>query len=315
MSDPASVRSRELLVSAQARLDEVLGLPRRLVMDLCTAGRVRVIAPGQTVGRAVLEGRPWLSPGTRVIVLDADTDPRLLAEEIPLVILHADEHLLLVIKPAELATMPGPGHPAGTLANALRALGCPLSSIEGPLRPGIVHRLDLGTSGVLAIACNDEAHRGLAAQFRTHQIERRYLALVRGQPHWEETEAEIWLARRRPGRRSFAAVAEGQGKWSRTRFRVLAQGPDTAVVEATPWTGRTHQIRVQLATLGHPLVGDIRYGGASARHHAQRLGIRRHALHAAELVLRHPVTGDRIGARAPLPPDLRATGLFPTEIL
>jgi 23S rRNA pseudouridine1911/1915/1917 synthase len=313
MSDPASAWPRELLVSARARLDEVLGLPRRLALELCAAGRVRVIAPGQTVGRAVLDGRPWLSPGTRVVVLGAGTDPRLLAEEIPLVILHADEHLLLVIKPAELATTPGPGHPAGTLANALRGLGCPLSSLEGPLRPGIVHRLDLGTSGVLAIACSDEAHRDLAAQFRSHQIERRYLALVRGQPSWEETEAETWLARRRPGRRSFAAVAEGQGRWSRTRFRVLAQGPDTAVVEAVPWTGRTHQIRVQLATLGHPLIGDIRYGGAAARHHAHRLGLRRHALHAAELVLRHPTTGVRVGARAPLPPDLRATGLFPAE--
>lgn len=314
MSGPASPLSRELLVSTPARLDEVLGLPRRLTLALCAAGRVRVIAPGQTVGRAVLEGRPWLSPGTRVLVLDADTDPRLLAEEIPLVILHADPHLLLVIKPAELATMPGPGHPAGTLANALRALGCPLSSLEGPLRPGIVHRLDLGTSGVLAVACNDETHRALAAQFRTHQIERRYLALVRGHPRWEETEAETWLARRRPGRRSFAAVAEGQGRWSRTRFRVLAQGPDITVVEATPLTGRTHQIRVQLATLGHPLVGDIRYGGAAARHHAQQLGLRRHALHAAELGLQHPATGARVRAHAPLPPDLRATGLFPAEV-
>ena len=315
MSDPASVQPQELRVTARARLDDVLGLPRRLAAELCAAGRVRVIAPDQTLGRAVLDGRPWLSPGTRVAVLDASVDPRFLPEEIPLEILHADEHLLLVIKPAELAMTPGPGHPAGTLANALRGLGRPLSSREGPLRPGIVHRLDLGTSGVLAVACTAEAHRGLATQFRSHQIERRYLALVRGQPPWEETEAEIWLARRRPGRRSFAAVAEGQGKWSRTRFRVLAQGPDTAVVEAMPWTGRTHQIRVQLATLGHPLVGDIRYGGAAARHHANRLGLRRHALHAAELILQHPVTGARIGARAPLPPDLRATGLFPSELL
>jgi 23S rRNA pseudouridine1911/1915/1917 synthase len=315
MNDPAGVQARELVVHARARLDEVLGLPRRLVQELCAAGRVRVLAPDQRLGRAVPEGRPWLSPGTRVVVLDPGTDPRFLGEEIPLEILHADEHLLLVIKPAELTTMPGPGHPAGTLVHALRGLGCPLSSIEGPLRPGIVHRLDLGTSGVLAVACSDEAHRGLAAQFRSHRIERRYLALVRGQPGWEETEAETWLARRRPGRRSFAAVAEGQGKWSRTRFRVLAQGPDTAVVEAKPLTGRTHQIRVQLATLGHPLVGDIRYGGAAARHHAHQLGLRRHALHAAELVLRHPATGAQIGARAPLPPDLRATGLFPPEIL
>ena len=287
------------------RLDEALGIDRRRLAALCAAGRVRILAAGQRHGRAILDGRPHLVEGERAIVLDEALDPRVLAEDLPLGVLHDDAHVLLVDKPAGMATHPGPKHPAGTLANALRGLGGPLSAVAGPLRPGIVHRLDLGTSGVMVVARTDEAHADLAAQFRSHSLARRYLALVRGEPAWDERTVESVLAQRRAGRRAFASFDDHPaGRRAITRFAVLARRGAFSVVEARPETGRTHQIRVHLASLGHPLVGDTLYGGAEARHLAHRLGLARVALHAADLAVKHPATGEPLAGHAPAPPDL-----------
>lgn len=280
---------------AGLRLDELLGVPRRSLRALVASGRLRVD------GRALLEGAPRLAPGSRVEVLRAGVDPALLAEAIPIPVLCEDDRLFFVDKPARMAVCPGPGRPAGTLANALRGLGRPLSNLEGPHRPGIVHRLDAGTSGVMAIAKSDAAHAELVALFAAHRVERRYLALVGGEPAWGERAVDAPLARRREGRRAHAVRADGRG--ARTAFRVLARAHGHAWIEATPATGRTHQIRVHLAALGHPVVGDTLYGGGDrAAREAARLGLRRPALHAVRLAF--PTLARE--ACAPLCADLEA---------
>jgi 23S rRNA pseudouridine1911/1915/1917 synthase len=293
---------------AGARLDEVLGLPRRTLAALCATGRVRALAPGEAHGRAILVGRPVLPPGARVTVLAEEVDPRVLAEDLPLPVLYADEHLLVVNKPAGMVTCPGAGHPAGSVANALRGLGGPLSSVEGPLRPGIVHRLDRGTSGALVVARTDAVHRLLVAAFAAHEVRRRYLAVVRGAPPWDELLADGAIGRRRPDRRACGVVEGGQP--ARTRLRVLRRADGLAVIAAEPETGRTHQVRVHLAAAGLPIVGDTLYGGAEARRLARGLGLDRPALHAAAITLRHPVTGAPLPIDAPLPSDLRRVPLL-----
>jgi 23S rRNA pseudouridine1911/1915/1917 synthase len=293
---------------AGVRLDQVLGLPRRTLAALCATGRVRAIAPGEVHGRAVLRGRPVVPPGTRVVVLPEDVDPRVLPEDLAVEVLHTDEHLLVVHKPVGMATCPGVGHPAGTLANALRGRGGPLSSVEGPLRPGIVHRLDLGTSGALVVARTDAAHLALVAAFAAHEVRRRYLAVVKGEPAWDDFLADGAIGRRRRDRRAFGVVAAGRP--ARTRLHVLRRHMGLAVVAAEPETGRTHQVRVHLAAAGFPLVGDTLYGGAEARRLARGVGLARPALHALLIAFRHPVGGAPVRAVAPLPVDLDATRLF-----
>jgi 23S rRNA pseudouridine1911/1915/1917 synthase len=219
------------------------------------------------------------------------------------VVLHAAPRLLVIDKPGILPVSPGERHPAGTLANALRGLGIPLSTVEGPLRPGIVHRLDAGTSGAMVVARDDDTHRRLADLFRAHAIERRYLALVEGEPAWDETHVDRSLGRRRAGRKAYAVRDDGRP--ARTALRVLARRGGWSVVEAVPETGRTHQLRVHLASVGHPILGDTLYGGGQpAIRRAARLGVplRRPALHShriacAELAL---------DVTAPPPPDLAA---------
>jgi 23S rRNA pseudouridine1911/1915/1917 synthase len=283
------------------RLDEMLerrgGIARRALRGLEAAGRVRVD------GRALLAGAPRLGAGVCIEILDGKARPERLAERIPLTILHEDERLLLVDKPAPMATSPGPGWPAGTLANALRGLGRPLSLVEGPLRPGIVHRLDVGTSGVMVVAKDDETHRRLVALFAAHVLDRRYLALVEGRPAWHERLVDGALGKRRVGRRAFAVVDDG---WpARTALRVREHLANAALVEAAPETGRTHQIRVHLASVGHAVIGDTLYGGGDpAARRAARIGLCRPALHAARLACAEL----GFDASTPLPPDM-ATAL------
>jgi 23S rRNA pseudouridine1911/1915/1917 synthase len=279
------------------RLDVVvaaqLAVAVREVRRLAAEGRIRV------AGRAVLGDFPRLARGAPVVVLGERARPALLGERIPLPILHEDDRALIVDKPAGLAMTPGDGHPAGTLANALRGLGRPLSSVEGPLRPGIVHRLDWGTSGALLVCKDDAIHGEIAREFLAHRAERRYLALVHGHPARDDFTVDAPLARRRAGRKSQAVREDGRP--ARTRFVVRERLPaGVAVIEAAPETGRTHQIRVHLAHAGHPLLGDTLYAGgdASRRRLWAALGLRRPALHAEWL----SVLGR--SARAPLPADL-----------
>jgi 23S rRNA pseudouridine1911/1915/1917 synthase len=245
------------------------------------------------------------------------------AEAMPLAIVHEDADLIVIDKPAGLTVHPGPGHAAGTLVNALIAhCGASLSGIGGVRRPGIVHRLDKDTSGLLVVAKSDRAHRGLAEQFAAHgadgRLERRYLAIVWGTPERRRGAIDAALARSRANRTKIAVVSEAAGRRAVTRYEVLATYPKgeakpvASLLRLTLETGRTHQVRVHLAHIGHPLLGDMTYG-AGFKASARKLGeeaqaalaaLGRQALHAAELAFEHPVTGKRLRFTSPLPADM-----------
>lgn len=283
---------------AGQRLDQLLatrfGLVPRKLRRLVTQGRVRIN------GRALLEGAPRQEPGTAVEILADGAEPALLPEDIPLQILYETERLLVINKPAKMAMYPGLKRPAGTVANALRGLGRPLSSCEGPLRPGIVHRLDVGTSGALLVAKDDDMHHQLVGLLSQHAICRGYLALVRGSPDWEQMECLAPLSSKRPGRKGMRVFADGQK--AHTCLQLIARGEKHSLIEAWPQTGRTHQIRVHLAHLGLPLIGDTLYdGGQPAAYLAAKLGIDHPALHARKL----HCEALGIDVIAPLPSDLK----------
>jgi 23S rRNA pseudouridine1911/1915/1917 synthase len=221
-------------------------------------------------------------------------------EPIPLAVLHEDADLIVIDKPAGLVVHPAPGNPTGTLVNALLHHCGDLAGIGGVLRPGIVHRLDRGTSGVMVVAKHDAAHLALAEQFRVHSVERVYLALVRGLPRAEEGAVERPIGRH-PRERKRMSVHSPAGREARTRWRVRERFPAEGVslLEVRPETGRTHQIRVHLASAGLPIVGDPVYGRGRSR-----LGLERPALHAAVLGFVHPRSGERLRFTAPCPSDL-----------
>jgi len=230
------------------------------------------------------------------------------AQDIPLNIVFEDEHLLVVDKPAGLVVHPAAGNRDGTLVNALlhHSAG-KLSGIGGVARPGIVHRIDKDTSGLLVVAKTDVAHEGLAKQFAAHSIDRRYLAIVNGVPKATEGKVDAPLARSSANRKKIAVQREGRGKRAVTHWRRLEILRDAALVECRLETGRTHQVRVHMASLGHALVGDPVYGSASKtpRKTLNELGFHRQALHAAELGFTHPVTKDRLSFHSALPSDMQ----------
>ena len=239
--------------------------------------------------------------GGEEIEFDADArDARgtaLEAEPLEVQIAFEDEHLLVVDKPAGMIVHPAPGHARGTLVNALLERG--LAAGDLPERPGIVHRLDRDTSGLLVVARSDEAYRALQNLVRRRALERRYLALVRGRPQsWRgRIEAPIGRDRSDPTRRS---LDTDEPRDAVTHFEVERLLPEHALLQVRLETGRTHQIRVHLAAIGLPVVGDPVYGVPDAR-----LG--RQFLHAAALAFPHPVTGERVEAESPLPPELQAS--------
>lgn len=225
----------------------------------------------------------------------------LVAEDIPLEVLFEDADLVVIDKPAGLVVHPAPGHPRGTLVNALLHRCRDLGGIGGALRPGIVHRLDKGTSGVLVAAKNDAALAGLAAQFKGHHVERVYVALVRGAPGAAAGRVEGAIGRH-PTDRKRMSLRTARGREAVTNWKVLRRFPKSgcALLEVRPETGRTHQIRVHLASAGLPIVGDPVYGRARE----PGLALSRPALHAAVLGFVHPRSGARLHFEAPLPPDL-----------
>ncbi|HZD72672.1 MAG TPA: RluA family pseudouridine synthase [Actinomycetota bacterium] len=226
--------------------------------------------------------------------------PEPLPERLPLEVRYEDEHLLVVAKPAGLVVHPGAGRSSGTLVNALLGReGSRLSTVGGAARPGIVHRLDKDTSGLLLVAKDDRAHWALARELAARRIERRYLALAQG--HLEQNGTVDAPVGRHPRDRKRMAVLPG-GRRAVTHWRVLRRHPAADLVEATLETGRTHQIRVHLAHLRHPVVGDRAYGADPRL--AARLGLERPFLHAWRLTFRHPVDGREISLEEPLPPEL-----------
>jgi 23S rRNA pseudouridine1911/1915/1917 synthase len=229
-------------------------------------------------------------------------------QEIPLMIAYEDEHLLVVDKPAGLVVHPAAGNREGTLVNALlHHCGGSLSGIGGVARPGIVHRIDKDTSGLLVVAKHDRAHEGLAKQFADHSIDRRYLAIVSDVPRFAEGAVDAPLARSSHDRKKIAIVSEGKGKRAVTHWRKLKDLKDAALVECRLETGRTHQVRVHMASIGHPLVGDPVYGRTKKTHREllKSLGFHRQALHAAHLGFIHPVTKDRLSFDSALPSDMQ----------
>lgn len=232
-------------------------------------------------------------------------------EALPLTVVFEDEHLLVIDKPAGMVVHAGPGHTQGTLVNAvLHHLG--LGADELPVlpgndatRPGIVHRIDRDTSGLLVVAKHMQAQEGLAAQFRRHALRRRYLGVVREVPGFTETTLRTQHARDPADRRRFTWDAGG-GRRAVTHVRVEQRLVGAAVLGFRLETGRTHQIRMHCKMIGHPIVGDALYGGLGgpARIRALAAGLGRHALHAAELGFLHPIGGAELDFSSPLPPEL-----------
>jgi 23S rRNA pseudouridine1911/1915/1917 synthase len=211
-------------------------------------------------------------------------------------LVHVDEWLAVVDKPAGLVVHPAPGHRGATLVDVLGEL---LAGGADPGRPGIVHRLDRDTSGLMLVARGDEAHRRLAAQIKAREVRRVYLAMIEGRPRSRSGTIDAPLGRdyRAPARR---AVGGRGPREARTHFTVLESLPADSLVEVRLETGRTHQIRAHFAAVGHPVAGDPQYG------HAGRHGLERQFLHSARLGLRHPFTGKELELESPLPVDLAA---------
>jgi 23S rRNA pseudouridine1911/1915/1917 synthase len=233
--------------------------------------------------------------------------PQVRPEAFPLEILYEDEDLAVVNKPAGIIVHPGAAASVGTLASALLHRFGKLSTVGGPLRPGIVHRLDRGTSGALLIARDDAAHRNLVEQFRERLIQKTYLALLHGRIKQESGRIELPVARDLR-RRSRMTARRREGRPARTDWRVRQRLDGFTLIEADLHTGRTHQLRVHFSALGHPVVGDTLYGAP----HVVRAGstalppLGRNFLHAARIRFKHPRSGEPVEVRAPLPEELRS---------
>lgn len=292
------------------RLDQFVvrtldGLTRSAVQRLIDDGRI-------TVDGAVEKASLKLKGGEVVAVEVPPPAPAVpQAEEIPLDILYEDGDVVVVNKPAGMVVHPGAGNPGGTLVNALLGHCSDLSGIGGEIRPGIVHRIDKDTSGVLVVAKNDRAHEGLARQFHDHTIKRIYLALVFGAPREDKGRVEGAIGRHPTDRLRMSGTAR-HGKRAVTHWKVLARYPGLTLLQLRLETGRTHQIRVHMAESGYPLVGDDLYGGggrlANLRDPLLRKLIRelgRQALHAKTLGFVHPATAEYLEFDTPLPDDLQ----------
>ena len=277
-----------------------LGLSRTQAATLIATGAVTVAAPGDPPRTERASYRPRLGEVISVVVPpppDRDVRP----EDIPLSVVFEDEHLLVVDKAAGMVVHPAPGNWSGTLVNALLGRGS-LPDGSGDERPGIVHRIDKETSGLLVVARSERAHRQLSAAIAARKVVRRYAAMVWGHLDRDELTVEKPLARDPRDRRRMAVVATG--KAARTTLVRLARFDSVDLLRAHLHTGRTHQIRVHLSSIGHPVIGDDTYGGGGGRK-VVALPPKRHFLHAAWLRFRHPVTGAALDLRSPLPMDLR----------
>ncbi len=277
-----------------SRLDKFLAerlpsLTRSYVKNLIDGGKV-------LVNEREAKPSQKLKAGDMVQVTEPDAAPiDVKPQKMPLDIVYEDAHLIVINKPAGLTVHPGPGHPDSTLVNAILA-HCPdLGAINGDIRPGIVHRLDKDTSGIIVVAKNQRAQQSLSQQFKERSIEKRYVALAAGRIKRDDGTITTALGRDPRNRKKISVLVGGRP--SITAYKALQRFKEATLVEVTPKTGRTHQIRAHMASIGHPLVGDGLYGGGTKV-------LQRQFLHAAKLTFTHPATGQRMTFEAKLPEDL-----------
>ncbi len=300
------------VTAAGQRLDKALadasGLSRERVKALLGEGRISLT--GQIVAQASVK----VAEGASFEIRVPEAAPaEAIAQDIPLSVVYEDDALIVVDKPAGLVVHPAAGNLDGTLVNALlHHCRGQLSGIGGVARPGIVHRIDKDTSGLLVVAKTDVAHEGLARQFADHSIVRAYKCVTAGVPMPPAGTVRGAIARSSHDRKKMALVEDGpngqtRGKHAVTHYRTLAVLDGAALVECRLETGRTHQVRVHLASIGHPLLGDPTYGRTPSRLRPllQRLGFQRQALHAAELGFIHPVSGAALRFTSATPVDMR----------
>ncbi|MFO7952763.1 MAG: RluA family pseudouridine synthase [Bacillota bacterium] len=273
--------------------DQLKGQSRSRLQKLIESGRVLVNSSTCT------DKNYRLNPGDRInISIPPAEEPSVEPENLPLDIVYEDRDLLVINKPRGMVVHPGPGHRRGTLVNALLYHCHDLSGIGGVLRPGIVHRLDKDTAGLLLVAKNDTAHRDLSKQLSSRKLKREYIALVKGiiEPAAGRIQAPI---ARHPGHRKKMAVLPG-GREAVTCYRVLKYFTGYSLLRLNLETGRTHQIRVHMVYKGHPVAGDRTYGGRSWDDLPQQLA-EPHALYARKIIFRHPGSGEPMEFRVPLP--------------
>ena len=289
-------RIEHLVETGGERLDVFLA---RLSPDL-SRSRIRKLIDD---GHVAVDGRPGKA-STRLVAgqsVTLEVPPPSPAElqpwDVPLSIVFEDEHLIVIDKPAGMTVHPAPGNEHHTLANAVLAHAPDIEGIGGELRPGIVHRLDKDTSGLIVVAKNERAHAHLSDQFKSRGVSKVYLALVAGHPSPPEADIDAPIGRHPHDRQRMAIVSKGRS--AITRYRVVASYKRSTLVEARPRTGRTHQIRVHLASVGHQVVGDTTYGRPAE-------GLSRQFLHAFRLAFEHPATGETVRFTAELPADLRS---------
>lgn len=287
-------------------------LDRALAEAVPTMSRERLkalISTGQVTGPDGLIRDPskkLSGGGTYQVIVPDPTPAHNVPQDIPLVIAYEDEHLIVIDKPAGLVVHPAAGNLDGTLVNALlHHCEGSLSGIGGVARPGIVHRIDKDTSGLLVVAKTDRAHEGLARQFKAHSVDRRYQAIVSGRVLIGGGSVDAPLARSPHNRKKVAIVASG--KRAVTHWTLTKVLKDAAFVECRLETGRTHQVRVHMASIGHPLVGDPVYGKVRPSHRQmlETIGFRRQALHAARLGFIHPIQSNTLSFDSEMPDDMQ----------
>lgn len=288
--------------AAGQRLDQYLAvrLPaasRTMIAELIRSGRVSLNA------RVKTKTSYRVRPGDQIdIMIPLPVPVRFEPEPVAFDLLFEDDHLLVLSKPPGVVVHPAAGHHTGTLVHGLLFHCSTLSGISGVQRPGIVHRLDKDTSGVMVVAKNDRAHQGLVQLFKDRQVNKIYHALVDGRPDGQQGRVDLPIGRH-PVHRKKMAVRPGSGRRAATRWKVLDKFAfGLTFLEITLETGRTHQIRVHMAAMGCPVAGDLVYG--RPRPYYQDLGIERQCLHASILSFDHPVTGESLHFQAPIWPDM-----------
>ena len=291
------------------RLDKALAeateLSRERIKGLIADGAVEI------AGSPAKSGSAKVGPGTAFAITLPPPEPLAAKpQDIPLDVVYEDEHLIVIDKPAGMVVHPAVGNPDGTLVNALlHHCKGQLSGINGVARPGIVHRIDKDTSGLLVVAKSDAAHEGLAKQFADHSITRRYLAVCSGHPNPPVGTISGRIGRSDRDRKKMAVLPDDttRGKHAVTHFETLRRLNHASLIECRLETGRTHQVRVHCASIGHALLGDPVYGRTPKALKAllDELGFRRQALHAARLGFRHPISAETLDFCAELPADMR----------